>query len=144
METIFIRQVNHLKSIKNIKYQHNWMILTHEKLTIRLSSFCSTATVTFWLYLSCAPKRRNLQRLRITRFFLYKHKVHKHTQPQIREILSTLLSTPPALDFEIDNKISEKLQFFPKISEKNSIFSPKFQNNDLHIEIRNTLKCFSF
>ena len=45
METIFIRQVNHLKSIMNIKYQLNWMILTHEKLTIRLSCFCSTATV---------------------------------------------------------------------------------------------------
>ena len=44
-----------------------------------------------------------------TRFFFYKHKVHKHTQPQIREILSTLLSTPPASDFEIDNKISEKM-----------------------------------
>ena len=45
METIFIQQVNHLKSIMNIKYQLNRMILTHEKLTIRLSCFCSTATV---------------------------------------------------------------------------------------------------
>ena len=52
----------------------------------------------------------------------YKHKVHKHTQPQIREILSTLLSTPPASDFEIDNKISEKLLLFPKISEKMQFF----------------------
>ena len=59
----------------------------------------------------------------VTRFFFYKHKVHKHTQPQIREILSNLLSTPPASDFEIDNKISEKLLLFPKISEKNAIFS---------------------
>ena len=40
-----------------------------------------------------------------TRFF-YKQRVYKHTQPQIREILSTLLSTPLASDFEIDNKIS--------------------------------------
>ena len=56
-------------------------------------------------------------------FFFYKQRVYKHTQPQIREILSTLLSTPPASDFEIDNKISEKLLFFPKISEKNAIFS---------------------
>ena len=51
-------------------------------------------------------------------FFFYKHKVHKHTQPQIREILSTLLSTPAALDFEIDNKISEKIQFSSKISKQ--------------------------
>ena len=29
-----------------------------------------------------------------TRFFLYKQQVYKHTQPQILEILSTLLSTP--------------------------------------------------
>ena len=57
-----------------------------------------------------------------TRFF-YKQRVYKHTQPQIREILSNLLSTPPASDFEIDNKISEKLLLFPKISEKNAIFS---------------------
>ena len=58
-----------------------------------------------------------------TRIFFYKHKVHKHTQPQIWKILSTLLSTPPASDFEIDNIISEKLLFFPKFSEKNAIFS---------------------
>ena len=45
-------------------------------------------------------------------FFFYKNKVHKHTQPQIREILSTLLSTPPASDFEIHYKISEKMQIF--------------------------------
>ena len=66
-------------------------------------------------------------------FFFYKHKVHKHTQPQIREILSTLLSTPPASDFEIDNKIFEK----------NAIFSPKLQNSNLNTKIRNTLQCFS-
>ena len=41
----------------------------------------------------------------VTRFLFYKQKVYKHTQPQIQEILSTLLSTPPASDFEIDNKI---------------------------------------
>ena len=77
-----------------------------------------------------------------TRFFFYKHKVHKHTQPQIREILSTLLSTPPASDFEIDIKISGKLQFFPKISEKNSIFPPNLQNYDLNTELKNALQCF--
>ena len=58
--------------------------------------------------------------------FFYKHKVHKHTQPQIQEILSTLLSTPPASDFEIDNKISEKLLLFPKIIEKNYNLFSKF------------------
>merc|ERR1719511_230302 len=58
-------------------------------------------------------------------FFFHKHEVHKHTQPQIQEILSTLLSTPPASDFEIDNKIAAKLQFFPKISKKKIDFSPK-------------------
>ena len=41
-----------------------------------------------------------------TRFLYYKQKVYKHTKPQIREILSTSLSTPPASDFEIDYKIS--------------------------------------
>ena len=45
METIFIREVNHLKTISDFKYKHNWLILTHKKLTIRLSCFCSTATV---------------------------------------------------------------------------------------------------
>ena len=47
-------------------------------------------------------------------FFFYKQRVYKHTQPQIREILSTLLSTSPASDFEIDIKISEKLLLLPK------------------------------
>ena len=47
-------------------------------------------------------------------FFFYKQLVYKHTQPQIQEFLSTLLSTPPASDFEIDTKISEKMQFFSK------------------------------
>ena len=65
------------------------------------------------------------QRQVITRFLFCKQKVYKHTQPQIREILSTLLSTPPASEFEIDNKISAKLQFFPKISEKKFNFSLK-------------------
>ena len=37
-----------------------------------------------------------------TRFFLYKHKVHKHAQPQIGRILSTLLSTAPASDLVVD------------------------------------------
>ena len=45
METIFIREINHLKTISDFKYKHNWLILTHKKLTIRLSCFCSTATV---------------------------------------------------------------------------------------------------
>ena len=45
METIFIREVNHLKTISDFKYKHDWLILTHKKLTIRLSCFCSTATV---------------------------------------------------------------------------------------------------
>ena len=40
-----------------------------------------------------------------TRFLFYKQKIYKHSQPQIWEILSTLLSTPPASDFEIANKI---------------------------------------
>ena len=48
-------------------------------------------------------------------FLLYKHNVHKHTQPQILEILSTLLSTPPASDFEIHHIIFEKIQIFSKI-----------------------------
>jgi len=61
----------------------------------------------FYGHFGYACRERN-----ITRFFLYKQQVYKHTQPQILEILSTLLSTPPASDFENDNKISEKLQFF--------------------------------
>ena len=52
------------------------------------------------------------------KFFFYKQRVYKHTQPQIWEILSTLLSTPPASDFEIDKKILEKMHFFPKISKR--------------------------
>ena len=46
--------------------------------------------------------------------FSHKHKVYKHTQPHIRELLSTLLSTPPASDFEIGKygKIFEKFNFF--------------------------------
>ena len=55
--------------------------------------------------------------------FFYKQRVYKHTQPQIREILSTLLSTPPASDFEIDNKISKNNTIFSKILAKNGIFS---------------------
>ena len=58
-------------------------------------------------------------------FFIHvyfcKQRVYGHTQPQIREILNTLLSTPPAPDFEIDNKISKKVPFFPK-----------FQNNEVN------------
>ena len=49
--------------------------------------------------------------------FFYKQRVYKHTQPQIREILSTSLSTPPASDFEIDNKIS--LFFFQNFTTIN-------------------------
>ena len=44
--------------------------------------------------------------------FFYKHKVHKHTQPQIGRILSTLLSTAPASDLVVDIKINQNLQFF--------------------------------
>ena len=62
----------------------------------------------------------------VTRFFC-KQRVYKHTQPQIREILSTFLNTPPASDFEIDNKIFEKLLLFPKISEKTTIFFQNFR-----------------
>ena len=40
-----------------------------------------------------------------TRFFLYKHKVHKHAQPQIGRTLSTLLSTARASDLVVDIKI---------------------------------------
>ena len=47
-----------------------------------------------------------------TRILLYKQQVYKHTQPLIREILSTLLSTPPASDFTIDNQILGKNKFF--------------------------------
>ena len=45
MVTIFIQEVNHLKTISDLKYKHNPLILTHKKLTIRLSGFCWTATV---------------------------------------------------------------------------------------------------
>ena len=51
-------------------------------------------------------------------FFFNKQQVYKHTQPQTREILSTLLSTPPASDFKIDNKIFGKKKFLSKISKK--------------------------
>ena len=47
-----------------------------------------------------------------TRFFFYKHKVHKHAQPQIGRILSTLLSTAPASDLVVDTKIHQNLQLF--------------------------------
>ena len=57
-----------------------------------------------------------------TRFF-YKQRVYKHTQPQIREILSTLLSTPPASDFEIDNEILKNCYFFPKFQKRLQFFS---------------------
>ena len=66
--------------------------------------------------------RQNASVVRTLFDLFYKQRVYKHTQPQIREILSTLLSTSPASDFEIDNKISEKLLLFPKISEKTVIF----------------------
>ena len=55
--------------------------------------------------LICDTPARGFPAPSLTRFF-YKQRVYKHTQPQIREILSTSLSTPPASDFEIDNKIS--------------------------------------
>ena len=72
-----------------------------------------------------------LERLNATyaiHVFFYKQRVYKPTQPQIREILSTLLSTPPASDFEIDDKISEKLLLFPKIIEKKLQFVFKILN----------------
>ena len=47
-----------------------------------------------------------------TLFFIYKHKVHKHTQPQVGRILSTLLSMAPASDLVVDIKIDQNLQFF--------------------------------
>ena len=43
METIFIRQVNHLRSIMNVKYQFNWMILKNWPSVSAV--FCLTATV---------------------------------------------------------------------------------------------------
>ena len=46
METIFIREINHLKTVSDLKYKYNRLILTHKKITIRLSCFCLTATVT--------------------------------------------------------------------------------------------------
>ena len=42
METIFIREVNHFKTICDLKYKHNRLILTHKKLTIRLSCYCTS------------------------------------------------------------------------------------------------------
>ena len=57
-------------------------------------------------------------------FFFYKHKVHKHAQPQIGRILSTLLSTAPASDLVVDIKIYQNLQFF-------SNFFPEPQNTVL-------------
>ena len=58
-----------------------------------------------WSFIHVQNENLFLFRLTHTRFFFNKHRVHKHTQPQIQEILSTLLSTPPASDFEIVNKI---------------------------------------
>ena len=85
------------------------LLRNDERLSLKASKFDHQVT-DFWDYT-----------------FFYKQKVHKHTQPQIREILSSLLSTPLASDFEIDNKISEKLQFFPKISEKTAFFAQNFK-----------------
>ena len=41
--------------------------------------------------------------------FIYRHEVHKHAQPQIRQILSTLLSTAPASNLVVDNEINQNL-----------------------------------
>ena len=73
--------------------------------------------------LASKPNRRRNLRDRVSRsagiswytFFFYKHKVHKHTQPQIGRILSTLLSTAPASDLEVNIKVCQNLQFFLKI-----------------------------
>ena len=45
LKTIFIREVNDLKSSINIKYKLNRIIITHKKLIIHLSCFCLTAIV---------------------------------------------------------------------------------------------------
>ena len=50
MVTIFIRGVNHTNLVINFKYQAIWTILSHKKLILHLSCFCSTPTVPF-LYL---------------------------------------------------------------------------------------------
>ena len=61
MVTIFIQEVNHLKTISNFRYKHNWLILTYKKLTIRLGCFCSTATV-------CKKEPCFLRRMMMIRF----------------------------------------------------------------------------
>ena len=45
MVTIFIRGVNNTNLIINFKYQAIWTILSHKKLILHLSCFCSTPTV---------------------------------------------------------------------------------------------------
>ena len=45
MVTIFIRGVNHTNLVINFKYQAIWTILSHKKLILHLSCFCSTPTV---------------------------------------------------------------------------------------------------
>ena len=50
--------------------------------------------------------------------FLYKHKVHKHTQPQIREIFkSTLLSTATASDLRLATQFIKMLDLSPKLKK---------------------------
>ena len=67
MEIIFIQEINHLKSISNLKYTHNRLILIQGKLIIRLSCFNSTVTVESGISTSASPHSSSSRILRICR-----------------------------------------------------------------------------